>query len=282
MGASGSPPGRSSHSGPSPPPVGANGLTGMDVTVGSYSSYGSGVGFVGLDGSSPFGLSHEGEDSAGGAGASGAGMSDDGAPRPPELLGAHSHSSSSQLGGSVRAGTGLLRRRSSTSYTAAQSQAINRQSRGSASGSFGSSNNLGALGGRADGRPSNVKLKDDDDPDTPRRGPGNDGAYRAAAAHAAKTPLKRPSQRYTAEEEYGRQVRQNARESHIFQRSVYFLGVIDILQTWDWRKRVERWLKVNVLKQSPTGISAVAPNEYHERFLQKMLDIVLVDETEVA
>ena len=241
--------GRPSSSGPSPPPVGTV-LPGVDLMVGSYSSYPSsfgstGVGFVGLDASPPYGPSsfQEGDDvaSSSAGGTVGTGV-DEPPPRPSELV---STSSNSGLPGSLR--TGMLRRRTSTTGASI------RQSRGSTSGSFGSTVGVGAVG--------NGKVKvDDDGPDTPRRGPGNDGEFRAAAAHAAKTPLKRPSKRsgYTAGEEYGRQVRQSARESHIFQRQVYFLGVIDVLQTWDWRKRLEQWYKVNVLRQSPVGISAVS------------------------
>jgi 1-phosphatidylinositol-4-phosphate 5-kinase len=54
----------------------------------------------------------------------------------------------------------------------------------------------------------------------------------------------------------------------------YLLGIIDILQTWDYRKRAERLVKTLVLCQDGNGISAVNPTYYAERFQDKMEEIM--------
>jgi hypothetical protein len=53
--------------------------------------------------------------------------------------------------------------------------------------------------------------------------------------------------------------------------AVYFLGVIDILQTFTWRKRLEYWLKRYVLR-SGVGISCVPPMLYKQRFVANVVD----------
>lgn len=56
--------------------------------------------------------------------------------------------------------------------------------------------------------------------------------------------------------------------------SRYYFGLIDILQTWNMDKRLERLVKVAILRQDPDGISAVAPMIYRDRFTLKMADIL--------
>jgi hypothetical protein len=56
----------------------------------------------------------------------------------------------------------------------------------------------------------------------------------------------------------------------------YTLGVVDMLQTWTWRKRLERLWKTLVLRHDRLGISAAPPNLYAERFQRKMHDILMV------
>lgn len=50
---------------------------------------------------------------------------------------------------------------------------------------------------------------------------------------------------------------------------VFFLGIIDILQTFDMGKRLEHKLKTRLLRKSTTGISAVHPDKYCERFVDE-------------
>nr|CAI9858996.1 Phytopthora agathidicda GPCR-PIPK 3 [Phytophthora agathidicida] len=56
----------------------------------------------------------------------------------------------------------------------------------------------------------------------------------------------------------------------------YTLGVVDMLQTWTWGKRLERIWKTLVLRHDGLGISAAPPKLYAERFQLKMRDILMV------
>lgn len=55
---------------------------------------------------------------------------------------------------------------------------------------------------------------------------------------------------------------------------VYFVGIIDILQQWDWEKQFEKAGKV-LLGKSARGISAVAPAAYCRRFQARCSQILL-------
>lgn len=52
--------------------------------------------------------------------------------------------------------------------------------------------------------------------------------------------------------------------------SIYYLGVVDILQTWSMGKRLERFVKVNFKRQRADGISCIAPETYKIRFQKKV------------
>ncbi|KAE9353338.1 hypothetical protein PR003_g3920 [Phytophthora rubi] len=54
---------------------------------------------------------------------------------------------------------------------------------------------------------------------------------------------------------------------------VYFVGIIDILQQWDWEKQLEKAGKV-LLGKSARGISAVAPAPYCRRFQDRCSQIL--------
>jgi hypothetical protein len=56
--------------------------------------------------------------------------------------------------------------------------------------------------------------------------------------------------------------------------STYYLGVIDVLQTWSWQKRLEQWFKIYILQQSAQGISCLPPEEYKRRYQKKMTSII--------
>ncbi|ETP47183.1 hypothetical protein F442_06733 [Phytophthora nicotianae P10297] len=62
----------------------------------------------------------------------------------------------------------------------------------------------------------------------------------------------------------------------------YTLGVVDMLQTWTWSKRLERLWKTLVLRHDGLGISAVPPRLYAERFQRKMRDILMVSSASVS
>lgn len=54
----------------------------------------------------------------------------------------------------------------------------------------------------------------------------------------------------------------------------YYIGLIDILQTWSWTKRIERFIKTVLLRKDPEGISAMAPKPYRDRFHRKLHEII--------
>lgn len=58
---------------------------------------------------------------------------------------------------------------------------------------------------------------------------------------------------------------------------VYYMGVIDILQRWTLKKRVENWFKTRVLCQNLGGVSAVPPDQYASRFKSRVLGQLIED-----
>lgn len=62
----------------------------------------------------------------------------------------------------------------------------------------------------------------------------------------------------------------------------YTLGVVDMLQTWTWTKRLERLWKTIVLRHDRLGISAAPPKLYAERFQRKMRDIIMISSASVS
>ena len=55
---------------------------------------------------------------------------------------------------------------------------------------------------------------------------------------------------------------------------VYYFGIIDILQSWSLKKRIERFLKVYVKQKPARGISCAPPEEYKQRFQKKISEII--------
>ena len=47
---------------------------------------------------------------------------------------------------------------------------------------------------------------------------------------------------------------------------MYYFGIIDILQSWTLQKRIERLVKVHILKHPEVGISCIPPDKQHERY----------------
>ncbi|DBA02215.1 TPA: hypothetical protein N0F65_007625 [Lagenidium giganteum] len=68
-----------------------------------------------------------------------------------------------------------------------------------------------------------------------------------------------------------RTMRQSER---IFGPAYYYVGIIDILQTWNWNKKLERFWKVYVNRADPDGLSAIEPRAYQERFERKLREII--------
>jgi len=53
----------------------------------------------------------------------------------------------------------------------------------------------------------------------------------------------------------------------------YVIGIIDMLQQWDWNKKTERMIKAYLRCKDKEGISCVPPTQYKDRFLEKMVEI---------
>lgn len=46
----------------------------------------------------------------------------------------------------------------------------------------------------------------------------------------------------------------------------YYIGIIDVLQEWNFKKKMERFLKINIKQYDGDGLSAIEPVLYSERF----------------
>ena len=59
-----------------------------------------------------------------------------------------------------------------------------------------------------------------------------------------------------------------SRNAHIIKgkTETIHLSIIDYLQEWNLNKKIERAYKVNVLQKSGSGLSAVEPDQYAQRF----------------
>lgn len=54
---------------------------------------------------------------------------------------------------------------------------------------------------------------------------------------------------------------------------IYFIGIIDTLQRWNWKKKLERKWKTWILFKDGNGLSCVEPQFYKKRFLRQMIDM---------
>jgi 1-phosphatidylinositol-4-phosphate 5-kinase len=60
----------------------------------------------------------------------------------------------------------------------------------------------------------------------------------------------------------------------------YYIGIIDVLQTWTLKKRLERFCKTWLFRKDSEGISAIRPDEYRNRFQRKLKEIIYLEESE--
>uniref|UniRef100_K3WQW3 PIPK domain-containing protein n=1 Tax=Globisporangium ultimum (strain ATCC 200006 / CBS 805.95 / DAOM BR144) TaxID=431595 RepID=K3WQW3_GLOUD len=58
---------------------------------------------------------------------------------------------------------------------------------------------------------------------------------------------------------------------------IYFMGLIDILQQWNLRKRVEHFVRVYIFMQDKNGVSVVNPRQYADRFQQRVIRELIYD-----
>ncbi|KAJ0402539.1 hypothetical protein P43SY_000802 [Pythium insidiosum] len=58
--------------------------------------------------------------------------------------------------------------------------------------------------------------------------------------------------------------------------SIYYFGLIDILQQWTMDKKLERFAKTKILGKDPDGLSAIPPTAYCDRFKRRMAEILSI------
>ena len=57
-------------------------------------------------------------------------------------------------------------------------------------------------------------------------------------------------------------------------QGTFYIGIIDILQEWNWSKWMERMFKIYVLRKDAAGISAIDATIYRKRFFKRaVLDV---------
>ncbi|CAH0521612.1 unnamed protein product [Peronospora belbahrii] len=66
------------------------------------------------------------------------------------------------------------------------------------------------------------------------------------------------------------------KSQRVFGPGYYYVGIIDILQTWTLQKQLERFLKVNIQQKDGEGLSAIDPIQYQQRFESKLREIIAI------
>ncbi|ETN98209.1 hypothetical protein RFI_39306 [Reticulomyxa filosa] len=59
---------------------------------------------------------------------------------------------------------------------------------------------------------------------------------------------------------------------------IYYIGMIDILQKWNFSKKIEHFLKCWILRNPADGVSCVEPYFYQHRFMSYLRRIIITDE----
>ncbi|KAG3112952.1 hypothetical protein PI124_g10146 [Phytophthora idaei] len=66
------------------------------------------------------------------------------------------------------------------------------------------------------------------------------------------------------------------KSKRVFGPGYYYVGIIDILQTWTLQKRLERFWKVDIQQKDGEGLSAIDPVRYQRRFEAKLREIISI------
>eukprot|EP01084_Bolivina_argentea_P311706 539575_1 len=59
---------------------------------------------------------------------------------------------------------------------------------------------------------------------------------------------------------------------------LYFMGIIDTLQVYNFKKKMENFAKTYIKRDDSNGISCVEPIKYQQRFMNYMKNIIVTDE----
>ena len=93
-------------------------------------------------------------------------------------------------------------------------------------------------------------------------------AEAATSAGLSARPWRGSGDGLDSQPAFFQQDRGGLHASEIFGPGTYYMGMIDILQKWDWSKRGERFLKTVFLTKDADGLSAINPTDYRNRFLE--------------
>ena len=59
---------------------------------------------------------------------------------------------------------------------------------------------------------------------------------------------------------------------------IYYMGIIDILQKYNFRKKVEKFVKTFIMRKDAQGISCMEPQSYQARYMNYMQSIIISDQ----
>ena len=63
---------------------------------------------------------------------------------------------------------------------------------------------------------------------------------------------------------------------------VFHFGIVDVLQEYNWHKKAERLIKINLRCMDGDGISVMPPEKYGNRFLKRVQEVFDVDESVIV
>jgi hypothetical protein len=70
-------------------------------------------------------------------------------------------------------------------------------------------------------------------------------------------------------------------EANSMTSSHYYFGIVDYLGGWDLQKKLENFIKTNILQKDPDGISCVETKTYSTRFILHIADLLDIEEVDI-
>lgn len=59
---------------------------------------------------------------------------------------------------------------------------------------------------------------------------------------------------------------------------IYYIGIIDALQPYTWKKRLETWFRIHIQRKNGKGISCIDPKSYRTRFMKYMRNVMISEQ----
>ncbi|GMF13739.1 unnamed protein product [Phytophthora lilii] len=143
--------------------------------------------------------------------------------------------------------------------------------------SASSSNWSSSTGSSASGSSVNKHIHHHED-DTLTNAPKKLGMSVAPSVHSLFNQSENPlnQSRYPSTGGEPRPKRSMRKSKRVFGPGYYYVGIIDILQTWTLQKQLERFWKVNIQQKDGEGLSAIEPVQYQRRFEAKLREIIAI------